>query len=126
VSAEDSAGASHPSPQQPSAESPWRTFDLRKLLEQHAASGKPYLEFLRVPALSCGLYRLQAGARDLQAPHDEDEVYFVIEGRGRVRVGDEERAVERGSVLFVAASEEHSFFEIEEDMTFLVFFASGS
>lgn len=109
----------------PAGESPWRTFDLRELLKEHAKSSSPYLEFLRVPALSCGIYRLEAGARDLQAPHDEDEVYFVIEGRGRVKVGDEERSVERGSILFVAASEEHSFFEIEQDMTLLVFFGSG-
>jgi hypothetical protein len=30
-----------------------------------------------------------------------------------------------GSILYVQASSEHSFFEIEEDMTLLVFFASG-
>jgi hypothetical protein len=30
-----------------------------------------------------------------------------------------------GSILYVRATSEHSFFEIEEDMTLLVFFASG-
>lgn len=104
---------------------PWRTFNLPDLIEQQAGSGAPYLEFLRVPQLSCGLYRLKAGAKDLQSPHDEDEVYYVVEGRGRLRLGDEDRPVEQGSVLFVRASEDHSFFEIEEDMTLLVFFASG-
>ncbi len=107
------------------SDSPWSTFHLRELLEEHARSGRPYLEFLRVPDLSCGIYRMEAGSKDLQAPHDEDEVYFVIEGRGRVRVGDQEQAVERGSILYVRQSEEHSFFEVEEDMTLLVFFASG-
>ena len=107
------------------SETPWRTFHVKDLLEQQAKAGSPYIEFLRVPDLSCGLYRLRAGSKDLQAPHDEDEVYFVIEGRGRLRIGDEERSVERGSVLYVRASEEHSFFEIEEDITLLVFFASG-
>lgn len=107
------------------SDDPWRVFHVRELLEKNQGSKSPYLEFLRVPELSCGLYRLKAGAKDLQAPHDEDEVYFVIEGRGRVRVGDDERAVERGSLLYVRSSEEHSFFEIEEDMTLLVFFASG-
>jgi len=103
----------------------WRKFDLAGEIEAQGASGKPYREFLRVPSMSCGVYTLPAGAEDLQAPHDEDEVYFVIEGRGRVRVGDEEHSVERGSILYVRQSEEHSFFEVEEDMTLLVFFASG-
>ena len=85
----------------------------------------PYMEFLRVPALSCGIFTVKAGAKDLQGPHDEDEVYFVIDGRGRLRVEGEERPVQRGSILYVRATSEHSFFEVEEDMTMLVFFASG-
>ncbi len=102
-----------------------RVFELRKLLEEMQGSPAPYSEFLRVPNLSCGIYRLPAGAKDLQGPHDEDEVYFVVEGRARVRVEGEERPVERGSILYVAATSEHSFIEIEEDITLLVFFASG-
>jgi mannose-6-phosphate isomerase-like protein (cupin superfamily) len=107
------------------ADSGWRVFNLAELLERKAALGVPYHEFLRVPALSCGIYTLRAGAKDLQGPHDEDEVYYLIRGRARVRVGDEERAVGPGSILYVQATSEHSFVEIDEDVTLLVFFASG-
>jgi mannose-6-phosphate isomerase-like protein (cupin superfamily) len=103
----------------------WRAFELSNLVEKQETSGEPYFEFLRVPALSCGIYSLSAGSKDLQSPHDEDEVYFVVSGRGRLRVGDEDRAVGPGSILYVRATSEHSFFEIDEDMTLLVFFASG-
>lgn len=41
-----------------------------------------YLEFLRVPAMSAGLYELETGASDPQTPHAEDEIYYVIAGRG--------------------------------------------
>ena len=107
------------------SDSIWKAFDLAKELELLEASGSRYREFLRVPSLSCGVYRLAAGAPDLQSPHDEDEVYFVVSGRGRVRVDGVERSVGRGSVLYVQATTEHSFFEVEEDMTVVVFFASG-
>jgi len=100
-------------------------FDLATEIEKQQASSTPYAEFLRVPNLSCGVYTLPAGSADMQGPHDEDEVYFVVNGRGRVRVEGEDRPVQRGSVLYVRATSEHSFFEIEEDMTLLVFFASG-
>jgi len=103
----------------------WRVFHLRDLIERQRSTSSPYHEFLRVPALSCGIYRLPAGSKDMQGPHDEDEVYFVVSGRGRLQVGGREHRVERGSVLYVGATSEHSFFEIEEDMTMLVFFASG-
>jgi mannose-6-phosphate isomerase-like protein (cupin superfamily) len=107
------------------AESSWRAFDLEGEIETQQSSSSPYREFLRVPNLSCGIYSLPAGASDLQAPHDEDEVYHVLSGRARVRVSGEEQTVGPGSILYVPATAEHSFCEIEEDLTLLVFFASG-
>lgn len=107
------------------AEHDWKAFQLDEEIERQRRSGRPYHEFLRVPSLSCGIYTLPAGARDLQAPHDEDEVYYVLRGRGRLRVGGEEQTVGPGSVLYVRATSEHSFFEIDEEITLLVFFASG-
>jgi len=103
----------------------WKAFDLAGEIAEQKKSGSPYHEFLRVPALSCGIYTLPAGSTDLQAPHDEDEVYYVVSGRGRVKVGDVDRMVGPGTILYVCASSEHSFFEISEDITLLVFFASG-
>jgi mannose-6-phosphate isomerase-like protein (cupin superfamily) len=103
----------------------WKAFDLEREIAAQRSSGRPYREFLRVPALSCGIYSLTAGAKDLQAPHDEDEVYLVVSGRGRVRIDGQERSVSRGTILYVGATSEHSFFEIEEDITLVVFFASG-
>lgn len=106
-------------------DSAWRKFDVQSLLKQREKKGAPYMEFLRVPALSAGVYTLEAGATDLQTPHDEDEVYYVISGRARIQIDGKEEAVEPGSILYVAATSQHSFFEIEEAMTLLVFFASG-
>jgi mannose-6-phosphate isomerase-like protein (cupin superfamily) len=68
---------------------------------------------------------LQAGSEDLQAPHDEDEVYYVVRGKARLRVGGEDVEAGPGSILYVGATATHSFIEVEEDMTLLVFFASG-
>ncbi len=97
-------------------------FDLARLLSGGPWE-EPYLEFLRVPSLSVGLYALPAGAADLQQPHTEDEVYHVVGGRARILVGAEDRAVEAGTVVFVEAGVEHRFYAIEEDLTVLVFFA---
>ena len=105
--------------------SDWKVFDLEELLKQKAESKTPYLEFLRVPSLSMGIYVLPAGSKDLQSPHDEDEVYHVLAGRARLRVDGEERQVGPGSILYVRATQEHSFVEIEEDITLLVFFGTG-
>ncbi len=98
-------------------------FDLARLHREHLESGRPYHEFLRVPALSLGLYSLAAGAHDPQQPHAQDEVYVVLTGRARLRVGSREHAVEPGSAVFVAAHAPHAFHAIEEDLSVLVMFA---
>ena len=100
------------------------TFDIARLRSGHDfSSGEPYVEFIRAASLSVGLYVLSAGATDNQTPHDEDEVYHVVDGRARIRVGEEDRAVGPGTVVFVGAGVEHRFHTIEEDLTVLVFFA---
>src|SRR5205085_1832658 len=98
-------------------------FELAQLIEQQAVSGKAYLELLRVPALSVGLYVLPAGGVDGQQPHTEDEVYYVVRGAGAIRVGEEDRSVGPGTVVYVPAAIPHRFHSIAEDLTILVFFA---
>ncbi len=99
------------------------TFDIRTVLDQHRASGRAYLEFLRVPALSMGIYKIPAGDTDPQQPHAEDEVYFVLEGRGRFAMGEEDTAIATGTLLFVPARVPHRFHDVTEDLVVLVFFA---
>jgi mannose-6-phosphate isomerase-like protein (cupin superfamily) len=99
---------------------------LAKLLEidqQRAQSGKLYREFLRVPSMSAGLYVLPAGGTDLQRPHHEDEMYYVVRGRARFKIDNEDQEVSAGSVMFVAAEVAHHFYDIAEELAVLVFFA---
>jgi mannose-6-phosphate isomerase-like protein (cupin superfamily) len=98
-------------------------FELAEITRQRDETGKSYLEFLRVPDLSLGLYRLPAGGTDPQSPHSEDEVYYVVSGRAQIFVGGEDRPVQAGSVVYVEKNVEHRFHSIEEDLTLLVFFA---
>ena len=100
-----------------------RFYQVAEIDQQRAPAGKRYLEFLRVPAMSAGLYVLAAGSVDPQQPHHEDEMYYVIRGRARFKAGGEDRAVSSGSVIYVAAEVEHRFYEIEEELVVLVFFA---
>jgi mannose-6-phosphate isomerase-like protein (cupin superfamily) len=98
-------------------------FSLAELIARREQSGELYHEFLRVPAMSAGLYQLAAGSVDPQEPHTEDELYYVVQGEAQIRVGNEEHAVAAGSLIFVAANVEHRFHSISEDLTVLVFFA---
>jgi mannose-6-phosphate isomerase-like protein (cupin superfamily) len=100
-----------------------RFLEIGDIERQRAEQGKDYLEFLRVPSMSGGVYVLAAGSVDGQSPHRQDEVYYVIRGKARIRAGSDDRSIRRGSVVFVAADVEHRFYDIEEELTLLVFFA---
>jgi mannose-6-phosphate isomerase-like protein (cupin superfamily) len=100
---------------------------IDQLLAKHVQYGRSYLEFLRVPAMSAGVYVLPAGAPDPQQPHHQDEIYYVVRGKAKMRLGSEESAAEHsvgeGSVIFVEAGLEHRFFDVEEELVVLVVFA---
>jgi mannose-6-phosphate isomerase-like protein (cupin superfamily) len=104
-----------------------RFFTLAELQAERATSGKRYLEFLRVPALSSGIYVLPKDGVDQQAPHQQDEIYFVVSGRAHMKItrdhqSSEDRLVTQGTVIFVEAGTEHRFHSIEEELVVLVVF----
>jgi mannose-6-phosphate isomerase-like protein (cupin superfamily) len=109
----------------PTPDSAWKVFQLEELLSRVEGSEPYFLEYLRMPGLTSALYHLPAGAKDMQAPHLEDEIYFVVSGKATLRVGNDEKEVGSGSILYVRATEEHSFFNISEDLTLLAFFGKA-
>ena len=100
-----------------------RIFQISDLIEKRSASKENWLEFLRVPDLSMGLYVLAVGERDEQVPHTEDEIYYVLSGEGTLQVDGTDRPVEAGSILFVPKNADHRFHSITSELSLLVFFA---
>ena len=99
-------------------------FEIPELDPQPRDSeGHGYIDFFASEKLSVGLSMWPRDTTDRQQPHTEDEVYYVVGGRGAIRVGDEDRPVKPGSLVFVAAGVEHRFHSIEEDLRVLVFWA---
>jgi len=94
------------------------TLDFRR-----KADGGPWIEFYRSADLSAGLYVLQVGEEDTQSPHTEDEIYVVLEGRGRLVTPHESSEVKTGDVIFVPALQPHRFQEITEPLHLAVVFA---
>lgn len=98
-------------------------FDAAHLLSALRSSGERWREVMSVPDLSVGLYRLDKGAEDPQTPHTEDEIYFVMAGRGWLKVGEDDQEVRPGSIAYVPARAVHRFHDITEDLELLVLFA---
>ena len=98
-------------------------FSLADVRNLRAQGNTPYHEFLRVPAMSAGVYELGVGEADGQQPHAEDELYYVVSGKATLIVGADNVPVEAGSMVYVPAHVIHRFHTITEALTILVFFA---
>jgi mannose-6-phosphate isomerase-like protein (cupin superfamily) len=79
-------------------------------VQQRLAAGTGGYEIVhRSRGLEIGVYVLVAPEPDRQSPHEDDEVYVVLEGRGVLTVEDEQIPVEEGKAVFVPAGAEHRF-----------------
>lgn len=86
-------------------------------------NGRAFLEFLRVADMSAGLYVLGPQDVDRQSPHGEDEIYYVVSGKGVLNVDGEDIPVAEESVVYVKARVPHHFHSIESELKVLVVFA---
>ncbi len=98
-------------------------YQIKDLLAQANQQDGRYLKFLDNEKLTSGIYQLKKGDKDLQEPHEWDELYYVLSGEAVLVVGEERHMANSGAVLFVAANVPHRFEDIEEDLDILVFFS---
>ena len=94
--------------------------DLVARLEK---KGGYFLDFLKIRDLEAGIIVLRPGEKDAQEPHSADELYYVIEGRGKMKLGKTRKSVGEGSIVFVPAGMRHRFYGNSEELVVLYVFA---
>jgi len=100
-------------------------FDVQDAKRRLVAANGGYEIVHESPGLEVGVYVLVAPEPDRQQPHEDDEVYIVLEGRGMLQVEDEEIELVEGEAMFVAAHAEHRFTGYES-LSLLVIFTRSS
>ena len=96
---------------------------VAKQTQKLKKTGRPYYEYLRVAAISSGIYVLPKGMKDDQQPHTSDEVYYVISGKAQLKIGHRSYPVTAGSIAYVAKDTPHHFFKVIQKLTVLVVMA---
>ena len=96
-------------------------FGVERAKERLAAAGGGYEVVHESPGLEIGVYVLVAPEPDRQQPHDDDEVYVVLEGRGVLEVEGVATPLEEGEGLFVPAGAEHGFTGYEQLAVLVIF-----
>ena len=98
-----------------------RAFDTRDAVERLRAAGGGYEIVHESPGLELGVYVLVAPEPDRQQPHEDDEVYVVLEGNGRLEVEGERVDLREGQAVFVPAGADHRFVGYEQLAVLVVF-----
>jgi mannose-6-phosphate isomerase-like protein (cupin superfamily) len=97
------------------------SFEIRTVRERLAAGDGGYEIVHRSPGLEIGVYVLVAPEPDRQQPHEDDEVYIVLEGSGRLEVEGERTDLHGGDAVFVPAGADHRFTGYENLSVLVIF-----
>jgi mannose-6-phosphate isomerase-like protein (cupin superfamily) len=100
-------------------------FDVTRVAVRLAAGDGGYEIIHSTRGTELGVYVLVAPEPDKQQPHEWDEVYVVLEGRGTLDVEGEQIPVEEGRAIYVKAGAEHRFTGYE-GLSVLVIFDKSS
>lgn len=102
----------------------WQLFKLSELMARTGRGKVSIQEFLRTPSLSCAMYHVPAGSDEMAKAHEEDELYLILEGEGRLRIEDTVHEVSKGTLMYVHAACDHAYFDVDESITAIVFFGA--
>ncbi len=102
-----------------------RPLDIASARNRLAAEAGGYEVVHRSAGLEIGVYVLVAPEPDKQQPHEDDEVYVVLEGRGTLEVSDEKVELREGHAVFVPAGAEHRFVGYEQLSVLVIFEKEG-
>jgi len=108
VSDEPSLPAAHP-------------FDIASVQQRLAAGNGGYEVVHSSPSVELGVYVLVAPEPDRQQPHEDDEIYVVLEGTGVLEVEGEQVELREGHAVFVPAGAEHRFVGYERLSVLVIF-----
>ena len=81
-----------------------------------------FVDFLNTRSLEAGIIKLRVDQSDTQTSHPMDELYYVIEGEGYLRINGESHSVHKGTIIFVPANSEHNFHGNQADLIVLYIF----
>jgi mannose-6-phosphate isomerase-like protein (cupin superfamily) len=97
------------------------SFEIAAVKERLREAGGRYEIVHESAGLEVGVYSLVAPEPDRQQPHEDDELYVVLEGTGVLEVEGEQSPVREGTAVFVEAGADHRFTAYEHLSVLVIF-----
>jgi mannose-6-phosphate isomerase-like protein (cupin superfamily) len=100
-----------------------KIYELNNVLSDLETQGGYFIDIVSRKGIQAGIIRLHDGENDTQGPHSADEVYYVIEGDGFIRINGKDYSINQGTSIFVPAKTEHKFHGNKQDL--VIFYVLG-
>jgi mannose-6-phosphate isomerase-like protein (cupin superfamily) len=97
------------------------SFEIAAVRQRLSEAGGGYEVVHESAGLELGVYVLAAPEPDRQQPHEDDEIYVVLDGTGVLEVEGQQVPVGEGSAVFVEAGADHRFSAYEHLSVLVIF-----
>jgi mannose-6-phosphate isomerase-like protein (cupin superfamily) len=97
------------------------SFEIAAVRQRLSEAGGGYEVVHESAGLELGVYVLAAPEPDRQQPHEDDEIYVVLDGTGVLEVEGQQVPVREGSAVFVEAGADHRFSAYEHLSVLVIF-----
>jgi mannose-6-phosphate isomerase-like protein (cupin superfamily) len=96
-------------------------FEVAAVKERLREAGGGYEILHESAGLEVGVYSLVAPEPDRQQPHDDDELYIVLEGTGVLEIEGKQVSLKEGTAALVEAGADHRFNAYEHQSVLVIF-----
>ena len=73
------------------------------------------MDILNTHTMEVGIIKLRKNQKDIQQPHESDEIYYVIGGYGKIKIDKNEYDVKPGNIVYIPKNTSHHFQTINEN-----------
>ena len=100
-------------------------FDTNQYFKKLKNSKSYFQTFINKESLAAGIIFLKPGQKDTQEPHESDEVYYILDGNGFLRINKKSYPIKKGQIYFVGKNTTHNFYGNTKNLSVLYFFGSS-
>ena len=100
-------------------------FNTNEYFKKLKNSESYFQTFINKESLAVGIIFLKPGQKDTQEPHESDEVYYILDGNGFLRINKKSYPIKKGQIYFVGNNTAHNFYGNTKNLSVLYFFGSS-
>ncbi|MFB5600639.1 MAG: cupin domain-containing protein [Nitrososphaeraceae archaeon] len=97
-------------------------FDIDSLL-LNFPEYRYFIDLLKTTNMEVGIINMKKNQKDIQQPHDVDEIYYIISGVGSLEINGNKNDISTGKIIYIPRKLPHSFNALSDELIVLYILA---